>query len=1319
MEGLKPPDGLDLQHGNLSENWRRFRQRFELYLAATGGASKPPEVRSSLFLHIAGEDAVEVYNTFTFAEFGDELKLDKIMEKFEDYCNPRKNITYERYRFFTCAQGDMSISQYVTELKLKAKSCEFGLLEESLIRDRLVCGITSDALREKLLRLGTVELKDAIKTCLAAEITKAQVKDMHVEDQGAQAQGGKHVDAVKYKQTRKKEKSKAKPNDVEKASTFNCKRCGTEHASRQCPAFGKQCKNCNKLNHFAKMCRSKSVHAVDDDDDDASQHASLFVGAVHAETHSQTDEWTVELQLDRKSVKFKLDTGAQANVIPYSLVQRQGKKHMIKPTNVKLSTYTGNKIAVKGKCNWKVKYKKKSFVLEFIVVKSEAKPILGIQTCEEMGLIKRVMTLNKDGEINILKEYADVFEGIGCLDGEHTIRIDNSVTPTVHPPRKVPVTLREKLKAELNRMEKMKVITKIEEPTQWVNPIVIVEKSNGQLRICLDPRDLNRAVMREHYQLPTVEEITSRLSKAKHFTVLDASSGFWQLKLDDDSSRLCTFNTPFGRYRFLRLAFGINSAPEVFHRTVRQLFEGIEGVETYIDDLLVWGETKEQHDHRLRQVLERARAKNFKLNRGKCKVGLDEIKYLGHIFSKDGLKPDQSKIEAVKKMATPECKKDVERFLGMITYLAKFIPNMSQHTEPLRELTREDVAWQWGGEHQNAFDKLKIMLTEAPLLRYYDVKLPVTLSVDASKSGLGAVLLQEEKPVAYASRALTETEQRYAQIEKEMLAIVFGAERFHQYVYGREVNVESDHKPLEVIMKKPLSSAPARIQRLLMRLQKYQVKVQYKPGAEMYIADTLSRAYLPETDSSDTDIEAQVHMVISNLPVSNEKLEEFKNETKKDTTLRTLTETVLSGWPETKQQAAKEIQAYWNYRDEISAVEGILFKGERLIVPAAMRAEMLQRVHESHLGIESCRRRARELLFWPGLSQNITDMVNSCNVCMTHQRQQSKEPLHPHSVPERPWQKIGVDLFTFDQQEYLLLVDYYSKFIEVEWLKSDTRSATVITHLKSQFARHGIPETVISDNGPQFSSREFQAFAKEWEFSHKTTSPHHAQSNGMAERGVQTVKQMLKKAKADGKDPYLSLLNLRSTPMDDIGASPAQLLMGRRLRTRLPATPQMLKPQTVPNTVLQTLQKRQQKQTEYFNQRTRALQNLHTGENVRIWQQGAWNPAQVTGLSEHPRSYVVQTPDGQVYRRNRKFLMQSRGKTNAPSDNDNPNKTPKNMDCQNVKQQMASDNTPGKRDIDIPSETPRKASPTGSPSPPVKTTRTGRVISKPRCLVEE
>lgn len=249
---------------------------------------------------------------------------------------------------------------------------------------------------------------------------------------------------------------------------------------------------------------------------------------------------------------------------------------------------------------------------------------------------------------------------------------------------------------------------------------------------------------------------------------------------------------------------------------------------------------------------------------------------------------------------------------------------------------------------------------------------------------------------------------------------------------------------------------------------------------------------------------------------------------------------------------------------------------------------------------------------------------------------------------------------------------------------------------------------MISDNGPQFSSREFQAFAKDWEFSHKTSSPHHAQSNGMAERGVQTVKLMLTKAKADGKDPYLSLLNLRSTPLEDIRASPAQLLMGRRVRTRLPATPQMLKPCMVSNTVQQSLQTRQQKQKGYFDHGTKELQKLQIGDSVRIWQNGLWNPAQVTELSDQPRSYVVQTPDGQVYRRNRKFLMQSKDNSNAAKGKDNQKATLQKV-CDNAEEQQ----------MDIQNTTePTDSSPTELPSLPTKTAR-GRIVTKPRRLVEE
>ncbi len=327
MEGLKPPAGLDLQHGNLSENWRIFRQRFELYETAIGGADKSKvQVHSSLFLHVAGEEAVEVYNTFTFEEEDDKQNLTKIMEKFENYCNPKKNITYERYKFFTCVQGDMSFSQYLTELKLKAKSCEFGQLQESLIRDRVVCGITSDVMREILLREVDITLEKATQLCVAAETTKAQIKKMHEEDHNGQASHeNKQVDAVKHKQTRKKDQqNKTKVSEKDKACTFDCKRCGTEHTSCACPAYGKQCKNCKKMNHFARMCRSRKVHAVDDEVTE--QQASLFVGAVHANTQPRAEEWTIEIKLERKPVKFKLDTGAQGQCNSLQFTTENRKK---------------------------------------------------------------------------------------------------------------------------------------------------------------------------------------------------------------------------------------------------------------------------------------------------------------------------------------------------------------------------------------------------------------------------------------------------------------------------------------------------------------------------------------------------------------------------------------------------------------------------------------------------------------------------------------------------------------------------------------------------------------------------------------------------------------------------------------------------------------------------------------------------------------------------------------------------------------------------------------------------------------------------------
>ena len=278
------------------------------------------------------------------------------------------------------------------------------------------------------------------------------------------------------------------------------------------------------------------------------------------------------------------------------------------------------------------------------------------------------------------------------------------------------------------------------------------------------------------------------------------------------------------------MPFGIKSAQKVFQKRMSQSFGDLEGVETDVDDIFVWGTTAEEHDHRLKKTLQRCQEINITLNDSKCEFATTKVVYIGHKLTAQGVKPDETKVDAINKMPQPTCKKDAERLFGMVNYFAKFNPQMSMITDPIRKVTKSDVEFKWGKQQEEAFRQIEETLTAAPVLEYYDVMRPVTITCDASKSGLGAVLLQEGKPVAYASRALTDAETRYAQIEKELLAVVFGFERFNQYTYARHVEVETDHKPLEAITKKPLLMARPRLQRMLLRLQRYDFTANYKPG---------------------------------------------------------------------------------------------------------------------------------------------------------------------------------------------------------------------------------------------------------------------------------------------------------------------------------------------------------------------------------------------------------------------------------------------------------------------------------------------------------
>ena len=646
-------------------------------------------------------------------------------------------------------------------------------------------------------------------------------------------------------------------------------------------------------------------------------------------------------------------------------------------------------------------------------------------------------------------------------------------------------------------------------------------------------------------------------------------------------------------------------------------------------------EAEADHNRNLKAFLERARECNLRLNADKLKLKMTQVPYIGHLLTREGLRVDPKKVEAIEEMPAPKDAKAVQRLLGSVNYLAKFVPHLSNIMQPLRRLLDKDTEWCWLHTHQQAFDEMKKALTTTPALSYYDVMKPVVIQCDASDSGLGAALLQNGLPVAYSSRALTSAETNYAQIEKELLAIVFACEKFDQYVYGRDkVHVQSDHKPLEVIFKRPLVTAPKRLQRMLLRLQRYSLDVTYVRGSEMYIADTLSRAYIPGNASAVTF--ENIDMT-EGLSVSPSRLQELRDATASDCVLQKLIQVTLGGWPSQKSDTDLDVRAYYNVRHELTMQNGLVFKDNRIVVPTSVRKDIIATVHRSHQGIQGCIRRAKDAVYWPLMNQEITDYVNQCSVCNTYRPEQCKEPLMPHAVPDRPWAKVGADLFELQGQHYLLLVDYYSNFFELARLGSNTRAMCVIDAMRSQFARHGSPEVLVSDNGPQFACREFRTFTQLWDIEHVTSSPRYPQSNGQAERAIGTVKNLMKKALEDGSDVQLALQSFRNTVREGYSASPAQLLFSRRCRTSLPMQRTMLKPQLVVDVSRERKAMKDAQRLQY-NKSSHQLAPIAPGSSIRMKlpNQDTWTLGECTKKLAK-RSYLV-TVNGQTYRRNRRAL---------------------------------------------------------------------------------
>ncbi|XP_037528497.1 uncharacterized protein K02A2.6-like [Rhipicephalus sanguineus] len=986
------------------------------------------------------------------------------------------------------------------------------------------------------------------------------------------------------------------------------------------------------FSNAAKVCRSRK-----------SQGKRKKLASINLHTlESPANAKYIDVTVDNYTASFKVDSGAEVSAVPHDFPNLPSKLDRV---DNQLTGPGNQPLRVLGSYTAQLIWRGKTSAQRLYVIQSLTVPLLGFPALQALQVVKFLGGVDTTAVQTPQPElHAKLFSGLGTLKEEYTIRLKPDAVPfSLSAPRRIPIPLQGEVKSQLDKMEAEGVIRRIDKPTPWCAGLVVVPKSSGGYRLCVDLTRLNEVVLRERHILPTVEQVLGLLGNATVFSKLDATSGFHQVKLAEASQELTTFVTPFGRYCFCRLPFGITSAPEYFQKQMARILDGQEGVANMIDDVLVFGRDKKEHDLRLQQVLSRLEKAGVTLNSSKCKFGVSEVSFLGVIVSAEGIRPDPAKLEALRSMEPPEDVAAVRRLLGMVNHLARFLPHISDVTAPLRILLNKNTAWTWQHDQEAAFQKVKDLLTSDRCMAKYHPAFPTTISTDASSFGLGAVLLQiqpsgERRPVAFASRSMTPTEQRYSQTEKEALAVTWAVQRFDEFVRGIKFEVETDHQPLVSLFgKMELDMLPPRIQRLRLKLMCYQFSVLYVPGKLLATADTLSR--VPPKKSSPVDLielfaADAVACSSEVLPINVDDLKRAQNS---DGECQILVTYVQRGWPQ-KSKMPLHLTRYYSAANEISICDGLLLKGTCIIVPPELRPSVLTLLHEGHQGINRCKAKARECVWWPGISADITALVSKCERC-TSMRANPAEPLIPTTLPGTPWEVLGMDLCHCNGQTFLVVVDYYSRYPEVVTLRRTT-AGVIREILKSLFARHGIPRIVRSDNGPPFSSHEMAAFARSYGFQLITSSPHYPQSNGEVERMVQIVKNLFSKA----TDPYLALLDYRDTPGKS-GYSPAQLLMGRQLRTRLPKTEELLQPVwPVPEHVAERDKANKKRYEKDFNDhhRARPLPPLEPGN--RVWVRPDDLQATVLSQAQRPRSYVVETDEARLPRVGLNTLQRKKAK---------------------------------------------------------------------------
>ncbi|XP_055604150.1 uncharacterized protein K02A2.6-like [Uranotaenia lowii] len=1156
------------------ESWCRFYQNFEM--AASLGNANSPKQRAQLLYISLSEQLQGIVNAFyLMPNLADPSCYDEFVKNIERHLLSMTDTSAEHDSFQSMRQGiDESVVTFHSRLVEKVRLCGYSIEDQQkFVRTQLLKGITNREVA-KFARISGSDVNFIVQSATREEAANLDAGPSNSAFAIDRRNNPPSRQPLKRSRRYQEGSRNSAPRNFsrynetsEPSQRSRCSNCNNvNHRFGVCPAFGAICKRCGKKNHYARCCpdrRPSTIKSIEKPYEVPEKKES----EQNVYTLSLNDV-LVECSLGCSGpVEFLIDSGADVNIIAgkdwvrlkNEMDLNRAELQMIDHSRFSEIKAYATEVPLALECAFSamvdvIGHRKPKIRANFLVVQEGRRSILGRASASDLRLLE-VGTMVNNCESQPKLESFPKIPGVKI-----SFSIDRNVPPVRNAYYNVPAALRDGARKRLAEMESRGIIEKVLKAPKWISGMSAVPKGKNDFRLVVNMRAPNKAINREYFRLPLLDEMKVKLHGSKFFSKLDLSNAFYHLELDDESRELTTFLSEGGMYRFTRLMFGVNCAPEVFQKEMTRILEAIPNVIVYIDDILIFGTTLPDLRSTVDRVLEVLDKNNLTLNHEKCEFDKSEIKFLGHLLNENGFHIDNDKVKSIREFREPASASELRSFLGLASFLSPHIKNFSEISHDLWAVATTKT-WSWGPIQIKAFNEVKDSIIKCTTtLGYFSNSDHTILYTDASPNALGAVLVQEDankvaRVISFASKALTETEKRYPQNQREALGAVWGVERFSFFLFGRHFTLRTDAQGVAFVLNRSRENSKRALTRAdgwALRLSPYSYKIEYIRGREN-IADPSSRLYNGKDGPFEEDISPWEVASISFNTSGFLTESQIRDATSSDEILRkVLVSLDTENWP-------PELRSYEAIADDLSVQNGIIIKRGCAVIPKSLQNLTLNVAHKGHPMASKMRSILRERVWWPGITSDVEKWVQTCQLCATCGRPEKPTPMKRLFTPKNVWQTIALDFngpyANIGGISILVCVDYRSRYLIARPVKSTSFDHTKKV-LDDIFNKEGFPENIKTDNGPPFNGQEYKDYCTERGINLIYSTPYYPQQNGLVEGYMKIINKAMAAAFSNGTD-YMDELQAavqahNSAKHTVTQVPPEEVLMRRKIRRRLP-----------------------------------------------------------------------------------------------------------------------------------------------------------------------